>query len=70
MTQQRLGGIGRRNQEAVDFAKANGINVNFTNKGHVMFRGPGGVVVASGSPRSPNNVKRVIGQLRKISRKT
>ncbi len=66
MAQKQTGGNGKRNQEAIDYANQNGFEISFTKKQHIQFRGHGGIVIASGSPRSPDNVKRVIGQLKKL----
>lgn len=64
--QKKLGGSGSRNDDANKFAKANGFTISFTAKNHVMYRGHGGIVVGSSSPRSPDNVKAVIGNLKRV----
>lgn len=66
MTRNPFGGNGYRNKEAIEFANDNGLEFSFTKKNHIRFRGPNGIVIASGTPRSPKNIKRIIAQIMKI----
>ena len=65
LRQKTLGGNGRRQHEATEFVQINGFEISFIAENHVMYRRHGAVVVASSSLRSPDNVKRVIGHLKR-----
>lgn len=68
MAQKRTGGSGRQNQPLIDFANENNIEIKFTRKGHLQFRGlDGKIVVAAGTPSgSPDSIKRILGQIKPI----
>ena len=67
MTQRKLGGVGaKRMQPALDYAQENGFEIGFTKKQHIQFRGYGGTVIGSGTPRNEQDVQRTTSQMRRL----
>lgn len=70
MTERKLGGSSRRMQPALDHAEEKGFQVSFTKKNHFQFRGYGGTVIGSGTPRNEQEVQRTIGQMKRLVKRS
>jgi len=68
MRQKQLGGRARKIYKLIfEFANDNNLPWETRSNGHMMFKGPNGkIVVISSSPRSPDNCKRALGQLKNL----